>query len=145
MFSVPRLLSVAIIVLLYSPAVQAQTKQSYPRLLYNGRNYDVLITNRVPEYGISSRDGCVVMREMLLELRDTDAQTVEGLVKDVESGDALAGARIKLQRQKGSSEAFATDSLGRFRVIRGSPVKYIHVDYIGYRMLNIKGAGGKLF
>lgn len=145
MIAVARLLSVAIIVLLCSHKGVAQTKQWYPRLLYNGRDCNPLITNRVPEYGISSRDGCIVMREIILELRDIDAQTVEGLVKDVETGDVLAGASIKLQRQKGDSEVFATDSLGRFRVTRASPVKYLQVQYLGYRMLNIKGAAGKLF
>lgn len=145
MIAVTRLLSIAIIVLLYSYEVLAQTKQSYPRLLYNGRNCNSLITNRIPEYGISSRDGCIVMREIMLELRDIDPQTVEGLVKDVETGDALAGASIKLQRRKGHSEALAADSLGRFRLTRASPVKYLHVQYLGYRILNIKGAEGKLF
>lgn len=145
MITFTRLLSVVITGLLYSYTGQAQTKQWYPCLLYNGRNCNSLITNRVPEYGISSRDGCIVMREIMLELRDIDAQTVEGLVKDVETGDALPGASIKLQRRKGHSEAFAADSLGRFRVARASPVKYLHVQYLGYRILNIKGAAGKLF
>lgn len=142
MFTVPRFLSVGIIMLFSSLVGRAQTK---PRLLYNGKHFNSLITNRVPEYGIASRDGCIVMGEIMLELRDIDAQTVEGLVKDAKTGDILAGASIKLQRQMGSSEMFATDSLGRFRVTRASPVKYLHVNYLGYRMLNIKGAEGKLF
>lgn len=75
-------LSVPVIILFYSLTGYAQTKQSYPRLLYNGKSCNSLITNRVPEYGIASRDGCIVMREIILELQDIDAQTVEGLVKD---------------------------------------------------------------
>lgn len=145
MSSVTKLLCLIIIVLLNSFIAQAQTKQSYPRLSYNGRSCNQLIIDRVPDYGISSRDGCIVMGEINLELRDIDAQIVEGLVKDAERGHALVGASIKLRRLNGRSETLRTDSSGRFLVNRSSPIKEFHVLYIGYRTFNVKVAPRKLF
>ncbi|MEZ2444952.1 hypothetical protein AB6805_24665 [Chitinophaga sp. RCC_12] len=142
---ISRLLYVAIIVLLGSYTGQAQTKQSYPRFLYNGKNYNELITNRVPEYGIAARDGCVVMGEIQLELRDIDAEKIEGWVKDAATGDTLVGASIKIQRRNKHMETLATDSLGRFLMSKSPSVTELHVLYLGFRELNIRGLSGKLF
>ena len=145
MLPVAKLFSVVTITLLHSLTGVAQTKRSSQQLLYNGKNYNQLITGRVPEYGIAGRDGCVVMREIILELHDVDAQIVEGLVKDAETSDSLPGARIKLEMRDGRTETLTADVNGRFLLNKSAPIKDFHVQYIGYRILNVKAVSRKLF
>lgn len=140
-----KLRCVIVIVLLYSFGAQAQRRQTYSRLSYNGMNYNRLIIDRIPDYGIAGKDGCIVMSEIDLAFRDIDSLMVEGLVKDAETGENIRGASIKFRRRNGSSERIVSDSIGRFLVNRSSPVKDFEVLYIGYRPLKIKSAPWKLF
>lgn len=142
---ISKLLSVVIIVVLNSLAGQSQTKDAYHQLVYNGKNCNQLIIDRLPDYGISGRDGCIVGREIVLELKDIDTQQVEGWIKDAETGEALVGASIKLQRKNGSNETLKTDSYGRFLMNKSSPLKKLNVEYLGYRILKIKGSSKELF
>jgi len=140
-----RLRCIIVIVLLNSFTVQAQRREAYSRLSYNGINYNRLIINRFPDYGFAGRDGCIVMAEINLALRDIDSLTVEGLVKDAETGKNMVGASIRFQTQNGHRERIISDSTGRFLVNRSSPHGEFEILYIGYRTLKIKSAPWKLF
>lgn len=140
-----RLRCVIVIVLLNSFTAQAQRREAYSRLSYNGINYNRLIINRIPDYGIAGKDGCIVMAEINLALRDIDSLTVEGLVKDAETGQNIGGASVKFRRLNAGSETIVSDSTGRFLVNRSSPVGEFEILYIGYRTLKIKSAPWKLF
>ncbi len=133
------------IALLISFNAQAQGRQAYSRLSYNGMNYNRLIIDRFPDYGFAGKDGCVVMAQIDLAFRDIDSLTVEGLVKDAETGQNMMGATIRFRRRNGSRETVVSDSTGRFLVNRSSPVKEFEVLYVGYRILKIKSAPWKLF
>lgn len=145
MSSLFKLFVVTCFVLLYHVNGQAQTKMAYSKLLYNGKEYNELIVDRFPEYGFAGKDGCIVLNQLVLELKDADGQKVEGLVKDAETGAGLANATVQLKRANGTTEKLATDEQGRFWVPKGSPLKTLRIDYLGYRILNIKAAAGKLF
>ncbi|MBC9933131.1 carboxypeptidase-like regulatory domain-containing protein [Chitinophaga qingshengii] len=145
MSSISKLFVLACFVLLYHVNGQAQTKMAYSKLLYNGKEYNELIVDRFPQYGFAGKDGCVVQGQLVLELKDTGAQEVEGLVKDAETGAVIFAATVQLKRANGTTEEIATDEQGKFLVHKGSYVKTLRIAYIGYRLLNIKAASGKLF
>jgi hypothetical protein len=136
-------LAVAIISLLASVNCFAQ-RVHISELWYNGKRHNSLIVDRIPDYGDGRPDGCVIMGEMKLALRDTDQQTVEGLVKDVDNGKPVL-SEVWMLRKDGSSDTFKTDMQGRFVFTRSSPVKKLRVRSIAYRPLQVEASGRKLF
>ncbi|NLU95443.1 hypothetical protein [Chitinophaga sp. Ak27] len=140
-----RSLTVLVIVLSSSAAGLAQGKNKYATLFYNGKDYSQLIIDRIPDYGIAGRDGCVIQREIKLTLKNIDGEKAAGMVQDVETKELLRGARIKLKRKDGSDEVIDADAQGRFEVGTSSPLKELQVYYVGYRTLKVKGSRGQLF
>ena len=138
-------LPVAFIILLASLAALCQKGDKYHQLIYNGRHLNQLIVDRIPDYGITGRDGCIVGREFILELSDIDQQKVEGQVKDAETREVMANAIVKLTRRNGKTETLHTDSTGRFQMEKSSPIKALQIQHIGYRILKIQGSSKQLF
>lgn len=138
-------LPIAIIILLTSLASLCQTKDQYHQLIYNRKSLNQLIVDRIPDYGISNRDGCIVGREFILELSDIDQQKVEGLVKDVETKEVITNATVKLTRRSRKTETLLTDATGRFLLEKSSPIKELQIQYIGYRIFKIQGFSKQLF
>ena len=140
-----RSLSVLVIVLLSALACLAQKKDKYAGLFYNGKDCSQLIIDRIPDYGIAGRDGCVVQRPIKLTLKDIDGQKAAGVVTDAETNELLPGARIKLKRKDGNNETIDADARGRFEVNTSVALKELQVYYLGYRTLKVKGSPGQLF
>lgn len=132
-------LPVAFVILCTSLTTFCQKKRELSQFSYNDKYFNQLIVDRIPDYGFTGRDGCIVEQQIKLALKDIDQQKIEGLVKDAKSNDALVGATVILIRRNGHKETLATDSLGRFQLDRSSPVKEIQILYIGYRRLKIIG------
>lgn len=136
-------LAVAIISLLVSVNCYAQ-RVHLSEFWYNGKPHNSLIVDRIPDYGDGHPDGCIIMGEMKLVLRDIDQQTVEGLVTDVDNGKPVL-AEVWMHRKDGSSDTFRTDMQGRFLFTRSSPVKKLRVRSIAYRPLQVEASSRKLF
>lgn len=140
-----RSLTVLVIALSASLASMAQEKDKYAALFYNGKNCSQLIIDRMPDYGIAGKDGCVEQRPIKLTLKDIDGQKAAGIVQDAETNELLPGVRVKLKRRDGSNETIDADAQGRFEVNTSSPLKELQVYYLGYRTLKVKGSQGQLF
>lgn len=133
-----KILLIATILVSMSTMESCISQHNYPysQLRYNGKRYNSLIVNRIPDYGDGHRDGCVIWPEMKLELRDLDQQTVGGLITDVEDKRPVL-AQIRIVRKNGVSEILSTDSLGKFIFIKSSPVTKLYVTSRNYREMNI--------
>ncbi|MFB6456733.1 hypothetical protein ACE38W_15785 [Chitinophaga sp. Hz27] len=136
-------LPVIALILLQPLSGQAQ-KIHFPELTYNGKNLNELIVHRKDRSSIRPND-CVINMVMSLDLKDIDSTTVEGKVKDLEYGDPVYFAAIKITRMDGSIVTIQADATGRFIVRRGSPVKEILLMQVGYAKVRIKASGNKLF
>ncbi|TWF40675.1 carboxypeptidase-like protein [Chitinophaga polysaccharea] len=145
MLSALRSFSVLVVVLLSASACLAQKKNEYGSLFYNGKDCSQLIIDRIPDYGIAGRDGCVIQRPVKLTLKDIGGQKAAGIVTDAETNEILPGARVRLKRKDGINETIDADAQGRFELNTAAALKELQVYYVGYRTLKVKGATGQLF
>ncbi len=105
---------------------------------YNGKPQNALIVDRVPDYGYSGKDGCVVEGQFLLSLKSSDDSEIIGIVKDVTSHEPMIGANILVWFEDlGSPVLTVADANGEFKFLRRSAVTKIEVQFVGWRTMVI--------
>jgi len=135
----PIAIAIVIMSLLSSISCFAQIDEPPAEFWYNGKSYNSLIVNRIPDYGDGHRDGCVVLTDLVLELKDKDSLSVEGIVKDIKNRAPLPAATVSVYRKNGSIDTYGTNAYGHFVISKSSsPVKSILAQSLGYRRLEIQ-------
>jgi hypothetical protein len=137
--------AIGLLVFLYPFAGKGQSRDAYSSLVYNGKEFNHLIVDRFPVYGMGTENGCVVRGPISLKLQDIGSTEVEGWITDSRTGEPLPAAMIRLEMVDGSKDARAADSLGRFRFVKSSGIRVLRIDYLGYHSMVIKKLSRKLF
>jgi hypothetical protein len=105
---------------------------------YNNKFYNYLIINRIPDYGITGADGCIVMKPIFLSLKSINDSQIIGTVKEITAKEILPGARVKIYFKEQKDSLFTTtDSTGSFLFTPKFPIDKIFVHSIGYRPLMV--------
>jgi len=104
-------------------------------LIINGKKQNKLIQDRNPDYGIDSRDGCVVMGEISLSLETFAQDSIKGTTRESENEEALPFATVRLRADKQEDLTLHTDSTGNFRTRIPAGLQEIQIVYIGFRTL----------
>ncbi|MBO9730368.1 MAG: hypothetical protein J7623_17135 [Chitinophaga sp.] len=138
-------LVVALIILCTSLTAFCQKKDRYSQFVYNGVHLNQLIVDRIPDYGIAGKDGCIVEEQITLELKDVDSLKIDGIVRDVKTNKPITWAAVKVIRKNNTKEMLGTDSLGRFQIIKSLPINELQIQALGYRLLKVKGSHKQLF
>jgi hypothetical protein len=103
---------------------------------YNEKSHNSLIVDRVPDYGLTGKDGCVVEGQFLLSLKSSVNSEVVGVVKDVESLKPMTGANVTVWFEgQNSPISIVADVNGEFKFIRQSVVTKIEVQFVGWRTM----------
>ena len=108
---------------------------TYSNLIIEGKNYNKLIKDRIPDYGNGHKDGCIIERQISLTFPIMKRDSITGLVTDSKSHAILPFANIEMTYTDYTIKLH-TDSLGQFHSSTGIPFM-IQVNSIGYRSLNI--------
>ena len=109
-----------------------------PRFSYNNKEKNSFIINRIPDYGDTRRDGCVVMNEMQLYLTTADKKFYSGRLIDVTTQDPLDSASIRLTFYNSSDTiSLQTDNNGEFSFKKNSEIETIQASLTGYRSITI--------
>jgi len=103
---------------------------------YNQKFHNSLIVDRVPDYGLTGKDGCVVEGQFLLTLKSSVNSEVVGVVKDVESLKPMIGANVSVWFEgQNSPISIVADVNGEFKFVRQSAVTKIEVQFVGWRTM----------
>lgn len=103
---------------------------------YNEKSRNSLIVDRVPDYGLTGKDGCVVEGQFLLSLKSSGNSEVVGVVKDVESLKPMIGANVSVWFEgQNSPLLIVADVNGEFKFVRQSSVIKIEVQFVGWRTM----------
>ncbi len=103
---------------------------------YNEKSHNSLIVNRVPDYGLTGKDGCVVEGQILLSLKSSVNSEVVGVVKDIKSLQPMIGANVSVWFEgQNSPVSVVADTNGEFKFVRQSAVTKIEVQFVGWRTM----------
>jgi hypothetical protein len=103
---------------------------------YNEKSHNSLIVDRVPDYGFTGKDGCVVEGQFLLSLKSSVNSEVVGVVKDVKSLEPMIGANVSVWFEGLNSPVIiVADANGEFKFVRQSAVTKIEVQFVGWRTM----------
>ncbi len=103
---------------------------------YNEKFHNSLIVDRVPDYGLTGKDGCVVEGQILLSLKSSVNSEVVGVVKDVKSLEPMIGANVSVWFEGlNSPVSIVADANGEFKFVRQSAVTKIEVQFVGWRTM----------
>jgi hypothetical protein len=103
---------------------------------YNERFHNSLIVDRVPDYGLTGKDGCVVEGQFLLSLKSSFNSEVVGFVKDVQSHEPMIGANVSVWFEGlNSPVSTVADGKGEFKFVCQSAVTKIEVQFVGWRTM----------
>lgn len=103
---------------------------------YNEKFRNSLIVDRVPDYGLTGKDGCVVEGQFLLSLKSSVNSEVFGVVKDVKSLEPMIGANVSVWFEGLNSPiSIVADANGEFKFVRQSAVTKIEVQFVGWRTM----------
>jgi hypothetical protein len=103
---------------------------------YNQKFHNSLIVDRVPDYGLTGKDGCVVEGQFLLSLKSSVNSEVFGVVKDVKSLEPMIGANVSVWFEgQNSPVSIVADANGEFKFVRQSAVIKIEVQFVGWRTM----------
>ena len=103
---------------------------------YNEKSHNSLIVDRVPDYGLTGKDGCVVEGQFLLSLKSSVNSEVVGFVKDVKSLEPMIGANVTVWFEGlNSPVSVVADTNGEFKFVRQSAVTKIEVQFVGWRTM----------
>ncbi len=106
------------------------------RFSFNGHTQNSLIVNRVPDYGINGRDGCVVEGQFFLSLMSTLDSKIHGTLKDSKTLASLVGAHIVIYFSGYVDPVqLFTNGNGEFSLTQKAPITKIVVNSIGWRTL----------
>lgn len=112
-----------------------------PELTLENEQANKLIVDRKPDYGISGRDGCVVMGEISMSISELEnGKSVRGKVLDSEKNEPLINAKLKLTIEQNGSERTSeiySDENGIYISDLNGELKKMEVEYIAYRTLKI--------
>jgi len=104
----------------------------------NGKECNKCIENRIPDYGIDNKDGCVVLREISLSLIFISTDSIAGVVTDSKTAEPIPFAKVQLfQKTPEGARVFNSDSLGEFRIRLTNRLEKIQIEFVGYRTLLI--------
>ena len=103
---------------------------------YNEKAHNSFIVDRVPDYGLTGKDGCVVEGQFLLSLKSSVNSEVIGVVKDVKSLEPMIGANVSVWFEgQNSPISIVADVNGEFKFNRQSAVTKIEVQFVGWRTM----------
>lgn len=103
---------------------------------YNEKSHNSFIVDRVPDYGLTGKDGCVVEGQFLLSLKSSVNSEVIGVVKDVKSLEPMIGANVSVWFEgQNSPISIVADVNGEFKFNRQSAVTKIEVQFVGWRTM----------
>ncbi len=110
-------------------------------LTVENKRLNKLIVDRKPDYGISGRDGCVIMGEISMNIAElNNGKSIRGKVFDSETKEPLINAKLKLSvKQNGmnSTSEINSDENGIYQAKFKGELKKIEVEYVAYRNLKI--------
>ena len=140
-----RILSILVIIILGSCSTLPKGYK-LSKFSVNEKNYNKYILNRTPDYGDSHLDGCIIMKEISLQLLSSDGKLINGYIKDVQSKEPLEYASIEIYLDGQINPLkLASDSKGHFKFNKNSKINSINTSSLGYRTLFIKIEGETLF
>lgn len=125
-------------VLLFASCGPGRRGVALSKLTINGKNYNRYIENRSPNNGDGHQVGCLVMREISLNILKIDKDSIVGKVMDSKNKESLIFGQVKLFGNESKEEILViTDSLGQFYSGSQDNLSGIRVEYVGYRTLSI--------
>lgn len=95
------------------------------------------IINRIPDYGINGKDGCIEQPQLSLKIHRHNGEFYKGLVYDQLSKENLPFASILLVNSLQDTLYLNSDNDGLFQIQKSFKASQIQINYIGYRPLNI--------
>lgn len=102
----------------------------------NNHKHNGCIVNRRPDYGDGHADGCLVLRELRLDIKKIAKNSIEGRLTDVESDAPLNSSSIKIfYYNTESPQELITDEKGQFTCNNATEIKKIQAFALSYRML----------
>jgi hypothetical protein len=105
---------------------------------YNERVHNSLIVDRIPQYGDTKKDGCIVENQINLSLKTLNDSTYIGKVQDVDTLEPLVGATVRIYVSNTKQPLIVTaDQNGKFSFETTTEIKSLDVSYIGWRTLKI--------
>lgn len=95
------------------------------------------IINRIPNYGINGKDGCMEQPQLSVKIDNHNREFYKGLVYDQLSKENLPFASILLVNSLQDTLYLNSDNDGQFQFQKSFKANQIHLNYLGYRPLNI--------
>jgi len=133
-----------VILLIFLSSCTATRYGVLPNFSINGKNYNKLIENRIPDYGDGNADGCIVMQEIDLTLTVDSNSNVMGIIKDSETNKVINAAEITTSYNKQNPLVQYSNNDGGFELSNSRPINKIIINYIGYRTLEVN-FGNKIY
>lgn len=99
--------------------------QTLPHFDFNGKNKNHWIVNRIPDYGDGHRDGCIVMGELKVSLKETSKGVYEGEVRDREDDELFTYATLIINDGTKEKRELHTDQYGKFSFQYTLPIQTI--------------------
>ena len=124
-----------ILLLLLIASIACSSSTTLPEFEYNGKTRNRWITNRIPDYGITGRDGCIIMGEMKVSLTRTEPAYYSGLISDADQSDSLMFATLIINPGSYKQRKIETDHLGRFSFIYSDRISQISIEGLHTRKL----------
>ncbi|MDP4935356.1 MAG: hypothetical protein NWR30_11615 [Salibacteraceae bacterium] len=85
----------------------------YSNLRIEGKNRNDLIVGRIPEYGLSQNEGCIVHPQISMDIEVLNEQLLRGIITDAKTKEPLQFASFVLFFGDKSPRAeMRTDSFG---------------------------------
>ena len=106
-----------------------------PQFAFNGNTRNSWIVDRKPQYGDGERDGCIVMSEMKVQLRQDAPGHYSGLIRDVEEIETLMFVTMIVNPGTSSAQEFTSDQGGRFSFQFSEKIRQIAFDGIVFRKI----------
>jgi hypothetical protein len=132
---------ILILTLLISSCSGTKNLTELSELTVENRPSNKLIVDRIPDYGIDGRDGCVVMGEISMNITELEnGKSISGKVFDSQTKEPLINAKLTLIiEQNGSSNkrTINANENGIYQSDLNGELKKIEVEYIAYRNLKI--------
>jgi hypothetical protein len=136
-----RIKIILILTILISSCSGTKNLTELSELTIENKSSNKLIVDRKPDYGISGRDGCVVMGEISMNVTELKkGKSISGKVFDSETKNPLINAKIKITIDQNGTEKTSdiySDKNGIYISDLFGELKKIEVEYIGYRTLKI--------
>ncbi len=108
------------------------------RFTFNDRVRNTLIVNRIPRYGDTKPDGCVIEGQIYLSVKTSDNSKYIGKVQDVKTLEPLSGATIRVHLQNSVQPLIVTaHPNGEFTFESEKAITRLEVNMIGWRTLRI--------